>query len=185
MAARLTVTVRQVLEDGSEAAVDGELAAALEESAEQFAGLVTWAAEESRYLDHGEREEAVSREGRELERRLLQATFRLDAAQEERAPQVTSAAGIRHRIVEPGQKRGLASIFGPVKVTRMAYRHGREENLYPADARQALPGDPYSMGLRALAARHLSASGYGRPGPAGPSSTGRPGLQLRSSRPCR
>ena len=30
MAARLTVTVRQVLEDGSEAAVDGELAAALE-----------------------------------------------------------------------------------------------------------------------------------------------------------
>jgi hypothetical protein len=156
------VTVRRVLEDGSEAAVDGELAAALEESAEQFAGLVTWAADESRYLDHGEREEVISREGRELERRLLQATFRLDAAQEERAPQVTSAAGVRHRTVEPGQERGLASIFGPVRVTRMAYRHGHEENLYPADARQALPGDPYSMGLRALAARHLSASGYGQ-----------------------
>ena len=162
MAARLTVTVRQVLEDGSEVAVDGELAAALEESAEQFAGLVTWVADESRYLDHGEREEAIMREGRELERRLLQATFALDAALEERAPQVTSAAGIRHRTVEPGQKRGLASIFGPVKVTRMAYRHGHEENLYPADARQALPGDPYSMGMRALAARHLSASGYGQ-----------------------
>ena len=162
MAARLTVTVRQVLEDRSEVAVDGELAAALAESAEQFAGLVTWVADESRYLDHGEREEAIMREGRELERRLLQATFALDAALEERAPQVTSAAGIRHRTVEPGQKRGLASIFGPVKVTRMAYRHGHEENLYPADARQALPGDPYSMGMRALAARHLSASGYGQ-----------------------
>ena len=36
MAARLMVTVRRVLEDGSEAAVDGELAAALEEAAEQF-----------------------------------------------------------------------------------------------------------------------------------------------------
>jgi hypothetical protein len=160
--ARLTVTVRQVLEDGSEAAVDGELAAALEESVEQFAGLAAWAAEESRYLDHGEREEVISREGRELERRLLQATFRLDAAMEERAPQVASAAGIRHKTVEPGQKRGLASVFGPVKVTRMAYRHGREENLYPADARSVMPADPYSMGMRALAARHLSASGYGQ-----------------------
>ena len=162
MTARLAVTVRQVLEDGSEAALDGELAAALEESAEQFAGLVTWAAEESRFLDHGEREEAIMREGRELERRLLQATFRLDAALEERAPQVTSAAGVRHRTVEAGQERGLASVFGPVKVTRMAYRHGHEENLYPADARSVMPGDPYSMGMRALAARHLAASGYGQ-----------------------
>ena len=162
MAARLTVTVRQVLEDGSESALDGELAAALEESAEQFAGLLTWAAEESGFLDHGEREEAIMREGRELERRLLQATFRLDAALEERAARVTSAAGVRHRTVEAGQKRGLASVFGPVKVTRMAYRHGHEENLYPADARSVMPGDPYSMGMRALAARHLAASGYGQ-----------------------
>jgi hypothetical protein len=160
--ARLTVTVRQVLEDGSEAAVDGELAAALEESAEQFAGLLTWAAEESRYADHAGREEAIEREGRELERRLLQATFALDAAAEERAPRVASAAGVRHRTVAPGQERGLASIFGPVKVTRMAYRHGHEENLYPADARQVLPGDPYSMGLRSLAAYHLAGSGYGQ-----------------------
>jgi len=162
VAARLTVTVRQVLEDGSEAAADGELAAALADSAEQFSGLLTWAAEESRYLDHGEREEAIGREGRELERRLLQATFALDAAREERAPQVTSAAGIRHRTVEAGQERGLASVFGPVRVTRMAYRHGHEENLYPADARSVMPGDPYSMGMRALAAFHLASAGYGQ-----------------------
>ena len=50
----------------SEAAADGELAAALADSAEQFAGLLTWAAQESGFLDHGEREEAISREGREL-----------------------------------------------------------------------------------------------------------------------
>ena len=162
MTARLTVTVRQVLEDGSETALDGELAAALEEAAGQFAGLLTWTAAESRYLDHGEREEEISREGRELERRLLQATFRLDAAAEERAPQVTSAAGVRHRTAAPGQNRGLASVFGPVQVTRIAYRHGHEENLYPADARSVMPADPYSMGLRALAARHLAASGYGQ-----------------------
>jgi hypothetical protein len=51
-------------------------------------------------------------------------------------------------------------VFGPVTVTRMAYRNRREPNLYPADARQALPGDPYSMGMRALAARHLASGGY-------------------------
>ena len=162
MAGRLLVTVRRVLEDGSDVAADGELAAALADSAEQFAGLLTWAAEESRFLDHGEREEAITREGRELERRLLQATFALDAAREERAPQVTSAAGVRHRTVEAGQGRGLASVFGPVRVTRMAYRHGHEENLYPADARSVMPGDPYSMGMRALAAFHLAATGYGQ-----------------------
>jgi len=156
------VTVRQVLEDGSEAAADGELAAALADSAEQFSGLLTWAAEESGFLDHGEREEAIGREGRELERRLLQATFLLDAAREERAPHVTSAAGVRHRTVEAGQGRGLASVFGPVRVTRMAYRHGHEENLYPADARSVMPGDPYSMGLRALTAFHLASAGYGQ-----------------------
>ena len=162
MAGRLLVTVRQVGEDGSEGAVDGELAAALAESAEQFAGLLTWAAEESGFLDHGEREEAILREGRELERRLLQATFALDAAREQRAPRVTSAAGVRHKTVEAGQGRGLASVFGPVRVTRMAYRHGREENLYPADARSVMPADPYSMGLRALAAFHLAGAGYGQ-----------------------
>jgi hypothetical protein len=41
----------------------------------------------------------------------------------------------------------------------MAYRNRREPNLYPADARQALPADPYSVGMRAPAARHLAASG--------------------------
>ena len=105
-------------DNGSEAAVDGELAAALEESAGQFAGLLTWAAEESRYAGHGEREEAISREGRELERRLLQATFRLDAAAEERAPRVASSAGVRHRTVEAGCSRSFTvSMKVPVSVS--------------------------------------------------------------------
>ena len=59
MAVTLPVTVRQVRDDGSETAVDGELAAALAGPAEQFAGLLTWAAEESGFLDHGEREEVI------------------------------------------------------------------------------------------------------------------------------
>ena len=148
MTVRFSVTVRQVREDGSEVPLDGELAAALAGPAEQFAGLAAWAAEEARYLDLGEREKVIGDEGRELQRRLLQATFGIDSAREQRAAGVTSAAGIRHGTVEEGHGRGVTSVFGPVRVTRMAYRNRREPNLYPADARWILPGDPYSLGMR-------------------------------------
>ncbi|MGH3124586.1 MAG: hypothetical protein ACRDND_26690, partial [Streptosporangiaceae bacterium] len=159
---RFSVTIRQVRDDGSEAPLEQELAAALAGPAEQFAGLAAWAAGEACYLDHGEREKAIGDEGRELQRRLLQATFDLDAAREQRAGGVTSAAGIRHGIVETGHGRGVTSVFGPVRATRLAYRNRREPNLYPADARQVLPGDPYSLGMRSLAAFHLAAGGFGQ-----------------------
>ena len=162
MAARFTVTVREVREDGSEVPLEEDLAAALAAPAEQFAGLAAWTADEARYLDHGEREKVIGEEGRELQRRLLQATFGLDAAREERAAGVTSAAGVSHGTVEKGCGRGLASVFGPVRVTRLAYRNRREPNLYPADARQVIPEDPYSLGMRALAAFHLAGGGFGQ-----------------------
>jgi len=159
---RFSVTVRQVREDGSEVPLEGELAAALAGPAEQFAGLAAWTADEAAYLDHGEREKVIGQEGRELQRRLLQATFDVDSAREQRAAQVTSAAGIRHGTVEEGHGRGVTSVFGPVRVSRMAYRNRREPNLYPADARQVLPDDPYSLGMRALAAFHLAGGGFGQ-----------------------
>jgi len=162
VAARFTVTVREVREDGSEVPLEEDLAAALAAPAEQFAGLAAWTADEARYLDHGEREKVIGEEGRELQRRLLQATFGLDAAREERAAGVTSAAGVSHGTVEKGCGRGLASVFGPVRVTRLAYRNRREPNLYPADARQVIPEDPYSLGMRALAAFHLAGGGFGQ-----------------------
>ena len=162
MTVRFSVTVRQVLEDGTEVPAEEEVAAALAGTAEQFAGLAAWAADEARYLDHGEREEVIGTEGRELQRRLLQATFDIDSAREERAARVTSAAGISHGSVEAGHGRGVTSVFGPVRVSRMAYRNRREPNLYPADARQVLPDDPYSLGMRALAAYHLAGGGFGQ-----------------------
>jgi hypothetical protein len=88
--------------------------------------------------------------------------FAVDNAREQRAVPVTSAAGIRHGTVEAGHGRGVVSIFGPVRAERMAYRNRREANLYPADARWVLPEDPYSMGMRALAAYHLAEGGYGQ-----------------------
>jgi hypothetical protein len=160
MTVKVLVTVTQVFEDGTEGPVDGELAAALAGPAEQFAGMLTWTAQQAGPLDHGEREKAVAESGRE--RQVLEATFAVDSAREQRAVPVTSAAGIRHGTVEAGHGRGVVSIFGPVRAERMAYRNRREANLYPADARWVLPEDPYSMGMRALAAYHLAEGGYGQ-----------------------
>jgi len=61
---RLLVTIRQVHEDGTEVPVDGELAAALAGPAEQFAGLLSWAADIA--YRRGEYDEAL-RIRREIE----------------------------------------------------------------------------------------------------------------------
>src|SRR5512135_30595 len=124
--------------------------------------MAAWAADDAAGLDHGEREKVIAEEGRELQRQLLEATFAIDSAREERVTRVTSAAGIRHGTVEKGHDRGVASICGPVRATRLAYRNRREPNLYPADARWILPDDPYSLGMRALVAYHLAGGGFGQ-----------------------
>lgn len=162
MTVSVSVTVTQVNEDGSQGPADGELAAALAGTAEQLSVMLTWTVEQAGRLDHGDREKALVESGRELQRRLLEATFTIDSDREERVSQVTSAAGIRHGTVEKGHGRGVASVFGPVRATRLAYRNRREENLYPADARWMLPDDPYSLGMRALVAFHLATGGYGQ-----------------------
>ena len=162
MAVSVTVTVTEVREDGSEVPVDGELAAALAAPVSQFSSMLAWTAGEAVRLDHGEREQVIAGSGRELQRRLLEAAFAIDAAREERTGPLVSAAGIRHGSVETGHDRGVVSIFGPVRATRLAYRNRREANLYPADARWALPDDPYSLGMRALAAYHLAGGGFGQ-----------------------
>ena len=162
MAISVTVTVTQVDEDGSRRPADGELAAALAGTADQFSTMLTWAVQDAAGADHGQREKTIEESGRELKRRLLEATFTIDCAREERVGHVTSAAGIRHGTVEKGHDRGVVSVFGPVRAARLAYKNRREPNLYPADARWMLPDDVYSLGMRALVAFHLATGGYGQ-----------------------
>jgi hypothetical protein len=162
VAVSISVTVTRAGEDGGESPLDGELAAALAGPVEQFSAMLAWAADDAAGADHGEREKEIGESGRELQRRLLEATFAIDCAREERVSHVTSAAGIRHGSVERGHDRGVASVFGPVRATRLAYRNRREPNLCPAGARWMLPDDPYSLGMRALAAYHLALGGYGQ-----------------------
>ena len=162
MTVTVSVTVTQVREDGTAGPLEEELAAALAGPVEQFSSMLTWTARQAAPLDHGEREKVIAESGRELQRQLLESTFTIDCAREERAAPLISAAGIRHGTIENGCDRGVVSIFGPVRAGRMAYRNRREANLYPADARWILPEDPYSMGMRALVAYHLAEGGYGQ-----------------------
>ena len=135
MTVRFSVTVTQVDEDGNQSPVGQELATALAGTEEQFSTMLTWAVQDAAGVDHGQREKTIEESGRELKRRLLQATFTIDCAREERVDQVTSAAGIAHGTVEKGHERGVVSVFGPVRAARLAYKNRREPNLYPADAR--------------------------------------------------
>src|ERR1035437_5496955 len=162
MTATVSVTVRQVREDGTEGPLEEELAAALAGPVGQFTSMLAWTVQQAAPLDHGDRENVIADSGRELQRQLLESTFTIDCAQEMRIEQVTSAAGIRHGTVEKGHDRGVTSIFGPVRATRLAYRNRREANLSPADAKWILPDDPYTLGMRSLTAYHLAAGGYGQ-----------------------
>ena len=163
MTVRFSVTVRQVREDGSEVPADGELAAALAGPAEQFAGLLSWAADEAGFLDHGEREEVIGEEGRELQRRLLEATFaarqRAGGADRRRSPAPPGSGTAPSR---PGTAGAWRASSGRSGSAGWPTATAASRTCIPADARWILPDDPYSLGMRALAAYHLAAGGYGQ-----------------------
>ena len=123
------------------------------ESSARFDRLVGFLdGEAATALSHAELEEHLDRDGRDLLRQLLQDHLDLRASREARLDDVLDTAGGRHGAVEAGHQRVLASIFGPVTITRLAYRRRGEANLYPADARLNVPAELHSHGLRRLAA---------------------------------
>ena len=103
-------------------------------------------------LTHGQLEETLTVDVRELVRVLLQDHLDLRAARQERLGEVLDENGVSRGAVEAGHRRPLQTIFGTVTVTRFAYRRRGEENLYPADAALNLPEEVHSHGLRQLAA---------------------------------
>jgi hypothetical protein len=132
-----------------DAAVEGPFASGLQRVAE----LVSWLADnQTDLLEHGELEERLSVDGRELLRAFLQGHLTLRAERERRLDGVIDAAGQERRAVEQGHGRSLASVFGSVEVKRLAYRQRGHENLHPADAVLNLPPESHSHGLRRLTA---------------------------------
>ena len=103
-------------------------------------------------LSHGDLENRLDTEGRELIRVLYQDHLDLRAAREERVGEVLDADGVDRPSVEPAHRRTLTTIFGEVAVTRLAYRRRGHPNLHPADAALNLPVEHHSHGIRRLAA---------------------------------
>lgn len=78
--------------------------------------------QEASRLTHGELEQRLTVDLRELVRQLYQDHLDLRAAREPRPAEVISAQGSQHRSVDTGHARPLQTVFGAVEVTRYAYR---------------------------------------------------------------
>ena len=121
--------------------------------------LIGWLSEaESGALTHAELEEQLTVRGRQWQRQLLQDHFDLRAVREERLRAVTGQDGVVRAYAEAEHQRMLATVFGPVAVTRVAYRAKGADSRFVADAGLNLPKQRYSHGLRRLAA-HAAAAG--------------------------
>ena len=116
--------------------------------------------QEASRLTHGELEQRLSVDLRELVRQLYQDHLDLRAAREPRLAGVLSVEGSQHRSIETGHVRPLQTVFGAVDVTRHAYRRRGERNLYPADASLNLPHELHSHGLRELSAIESSRGSF-------------------------
>ena len=103
-------------------------------------------------LEHAELETHLQQAGRELFRQLMQDHLQLRAQREQRLPAVIDAEQVTRDAVETGHTRALTTVFGEVRVARLAYRRRGHANLYPADAALNLPAEKHSHGLRQLAA---------------------------------
>ncbi|CAN5448160.1 hypothetical protein BH23ACT9_BH23ACT9_20370 [soil metagenome] len=73
---------------------------------------------------------------------------------------MTDAEGVGRTTVEAGHTRALTTVFGPVGVTRQAYRRRGHPNLHPADAALNLPTEKHSHGLRRLTAVEATRGSY-------------------------
>ncbi|MFD1661611.1 ISKra4 family transposase [Streptomyces caeni] len=106
---------------------------------------------------HAELEEHLDAGGRELLRQLLQDHLDLRARREEQQirasgrPVVMGPEGQLRPWRETEHSRWLASVFGLVRVTRVAHRGPGVCNVHPTDAVLSLPAGRHSMGLRRLA----------------------------------
>jgi hypothetical protein len=122
-------------------------------SREAFADAEEWlAGAAAAGLGHAALEDQLAARGRELQRRLLQEHLALRAAAEPRLAGVTGADGVVRRQAERGRTRALASIFGPVAVSRIAYRAAGAAAVHRLDEELDLPAGKHSHGLARMTA---------------------------------
>ncbi|GGX82002.1 ISKra4 family transposase [Streptomyces fructofermentans] len=109
-------------------------------------------------MPHDELEAQLEQLGRELLRQLMQNHLDQRARKEEdtvradgQRPLVLGPEGQPRTWRETGHRRLLTCMFGPVRVTRIAYRGRGVANVHPADEKLSLPAGRHSRGLARLA----------------------------------
>jgi len=131
----------------------GSVAGAFARSQELFDAELAWlSGAEASGLSHSALETRLQVNGRELLRQLYQDHLDLRAVRERLIDRVVGADGGRRASVEAGHERPLATVFGGVRVRRIAYRSRGCQNLYPADSALNLPAEKHSHGLRRMCA---------------------------------
>ncbi|MFJ4429082.1 ISKra4 family transposase [Streptomyces bobili] len=103
-------------------------------------------------LTHSGLEDLLAARMREVTRQLFQDHLDLRAVRERRAGPVIDAAGVERTRIERGRRRILATVFGKVTATRIAYRAAGSADLHLADAALNMPAGMHSLGLARLAA---------------------------------
>ena len=126
---------------------------AFDESRERLETILAWlSGPESAGLTHAELEARLQVASRELFCQLVQDHLDLRAEREPRLADVVDADQVPRDTVEARRARTLATVFGDVRVERLAYRARGHADLHPADGVLNLPAEQHSHGLRRLAA---------------------------------
>jgi hypothetical protein len=134
-----------------------------ERSREAFGQVQEWlAGPEAAGLDHAGLEEELAGRGRELQRLLLQDHLDARAAAEPRLAQVSGPDQVTRVRAERGHARQLASVFGPVVVSRIAYRAAGAPNVHLADGQLNMPAGKHSHGLAKMVAAAAAAGSLER-----------------------
>ncbi|MEV5607299.1 ISKra4 family transposase [Streptomyces sp. NPDC052225] len=118
-------------------------------------------------MPHDELEVQLEQLGRELLRQLMQNHLDQRARKEEAAvradgghPLLLGPEGQPRTWRETGHRRLLTCVFGPVRVSRIAYRGRGLANVHPADEALSLPAGRHSRGLARLAALEAVRGSY-------------------------
>ncbi|MGW4518352.1 ISKra4 family transposase [Streptomyces sp. NPDC004393] len=103
-------------------------------------------------LTHSQLEDLLGSRMREVTRSLFQDHLNLRALTETRVADVVDADGVERTRIERGRTRVLATVFGKVTATRIAYRGNGVADLHVADAVLNMPAGMHSHGIAKLAA---------------------------------
>ena len=109
---------------------------------------------------HGDLEEWVRTEGKELLRLVVQTNLDLRAEEEEQLSVIIGVDGQARNHHRNNSQRGVETLFGKVDIKRIGYNQRNISSLFPLDAELNLPPDIYSHGLRRLTAQEVATNSY-------------------------